>query len=65
MLLVCELTLKCLWHSFGRSLESRDVLVNRSATPGSIREQQIFQMIWGFTFSITSKGRANWLPVFY
>jgi|GEM_PF-3422199 hypothetical protein len=43
MLLVCELTLKYLWHSFGRSLESRNVVVTRSATPGSIREQQIFQ----------------------
>lgn len=43
MLLVCELTSKYLWHSFGRSLESRNVVVTRSATPGSIREQQIFQ----------------------
>ena len=40
MLLMCELTLKHLFHSFGRSLEKRDFLVNRSATPDSIREQQ-------------------------
>ena len=56
MLLVCELTLKCLWHSFGRSLESRDVLVNRSATPGSIREQQNLPIDLGARLLINQRG---------